>query len=104
MEKAGEAMSGAGQKQMVVTFKTDTSLIEALKAVPNRSEFIRTAILAALDSQCPLCGGLGVLTPNQKRHWDTFAKHHVLEECDDCHEVRITCCRNRAAGTHRETG
>jgi hypothetical protein len=95
-------MSGVGQKQIVVTFKTDESLIEALKAVPNRSEFIRTAILAALDSQCPLCGGRGTLTPNQKRHWETFSEYHVFEECDDCHEVRITCCGNQAAGAHAE--
>lgn len=89
-------MSSPGHKEVVVTFKADASLIEALKAVRNRSEFIRTAILAALDSYCPLCGGDGVLTPNQKRHWDAFAEHHALEECPACHEVHITCSQEHA--------
>ncbi len=84
-------MPGAKQKETVVTFKADTSLLEALKSVPNRSEFIRAAILRALDSFCPLCGGTGVLTPNQKTHWEKFARHHELRECDDCHEYHLVC-------------
>ena len=78
-------------KETVVTFKADASLLEALKAIPNRSEFIRTAILAALYSFCPLCQGAGVLTPNQKKHWDNFASRHPLRECGDCHEVHLVC-------------
>ncbi len=80
-------------KEIVVTFKADASLLGALKAIPNRSEFIRTAILTALDSFCPLCQGTGVLTPNQKKHWDTFAARHPLQECGDCHEVHLVCAQ-----------
>lgn len=77
----------------IVTFKADQSLLEALQGVENRSEFIRTALLAALDNICPVCKGRGILTPNQKEHWQTFASDHGLEECDDCHEFYLACRR-----------
>jgi hypothetical protein len=79
------------QKETVITFKADASLLDALRTIPNRSEFIRAAILSALDNHCPLCGGTGVLTPNQKRHWEAFAQRHPLRECEDCHEVHLVC-------------
>ena len=75
----------------VITFKVDESLLEAMRGVENRSEFIRSAILAALDNQCPLCKGTGVLTPQQKEHWEKFARDHSLEECEKCHEIRLVC-------------
>ena len=79
------------RKSNIVTFKADATLVEALEGIPNRSEFIRDAILAALDSTCPLCGGTGILSPKQREHWDTFAEAHVLRECADCHELHLVC-------------
>ena len=96
-------MSDAKLKESVITFKADTSLMEALRHIPNRSEFIRSAILSALDNYCPLCRGTGVLTPNQKRHWEEFTRHHTLRECDDCHEVRLVCEQDDADHHHAET-
>lgn len=90
-------MHESKHKETVVTFKADSSLLEALKGVRNRSEFIRSAILAALDSYCPLCGGSGVLTPNQKNHWDEFSRHHPLQECGQCHEVHLICAETDTA-------
>jgi hypothetical protein len=87
-------------KETVITFKVDTSLMEALRGVENRSEFIRTAILTALDNHCPLCRGSGVLTPNQKRHWEAFAQAHPLRECDDCHEVHLVCAQDESHHDH----
>ena len=84
-------MSNVKPMESVITFKADASLMEALRSIPNRSEFIRAAILAALDNHCPLCGGTGVLTPRQKTHWEVFARHHPLRECTDCHEVHLVC-------------
>jgi hypothetical protein len=77
----------------IITFKAHPSILEALRGVRNRSEFIRNAILAALDSACPLCKGTGILTPNQRKHWQSFAASHAVEECDDCHELRLVCAR-----------
>ena len=78
-------------KQEIVTFKVDRSLLEVLKDLPNRSEFIRQAILGALENICPLCQGTGSLSPNQRKHWERFSRSHSLEECENCHEVRLIC-------------
>lgn len=78
-------------KQEIVTFKVDQSLLEVLKDLPNRSEFIRQAILNALDNACPLCRGTGSLSPDQKRHWERFSRSHTLEECENCHEIHLIC-------------
>ena len=86
-------MAGEKVKAEVVTFKVDQSLLEAMKGVPNRSEFIRAAVLAALDSVCPVCKGTGILTPNQREHWSTFAADHLVQECDECHEFRLVCVK-----------
>jgi hypothetical protein len=80
-----------GSKNDIITFKVDETLRSAMRGIPNRSEFIRAAILAALDSVCPLCDGTGILTPNQRDHWNTFAGTHQLEECGHCHERTLVC-------------
>lgn len=85
------------RKQEIITFKADPSLLEAMKGVPNRSAFIRHAILAALDNVCPLCAGTGILTPQQKTHVQRFMADHDLETCDDCEAVHLVC---NAHGEH----
>jgi len=78
-------------KQEVISFKADDSLAEAMRGVPNRSDFIRSAILAALEGVCPMCMGTGILGPRQKQHWKDFAVNHPMKECPDCHERHLTC-------------
>ena len=85
----------ANGKTEVISFKADEALLNAMRGVSNRSEFIRSAILAALDGTCPLCSGTGTLTPNQMRHWNDLASDHSVEECEDCREIRLVCS-NRA--------
>jgi hypothetical protein len=75
----------------VLTFKVDKAMVKLLKGVPNRSEFIRVAILQALDSLCPFCRGTGVLTPHRKKHWNDLTKHHQKKECKECHEDVLVC-------------
>ena len=79
------------KKREIITFKVDEELAEAMRGIPNRSEFIRSAILVALDNRCPLCLGTGMLSPQQKRHWNLFARSHAVEECGDCHAFHIVC-------------
>lgn len=86
------------KKHEIITFKVDEALRKALQGVQNRSEFIRSAILAALDSVCPLCKGSGILTPDQRRHWDSFAKNHSFHECEDCHAVHLVCVASAEEG------
>jgi len=90
-------MTAVGQKEWVITFKADVSLLEALQRMPNRSDFIRAAILSALHNHCPLCRGTGLLTPNQKTHWEAFRQSHALRECAECHEVHLVCAPPDAA-------
>jgi RecJ-like exonuclease len=78
-------------KDEVITFKVDEALAEQLRLMPNRSEFIRQAVLQALNFECPLCHGAGTLTPNQMKHWETFSRHHHLVTCDVCGESHIAC-------------
>lgn len=78
-------------KAEVISFKADQALLRALEGIPNRSEFIRGAILAALDGVCPLCQGTGILTPQQKTHWQDFARHHQLRRCGQCQALHLVC-------------
>lgn len=73
-------MKMATTKQEIISFKVDSSLATAIKRVPNRSEFIRRAILSALDNTCPVCLGSGTLTPHQKSKWEQFLKKHGMED------------------------
>ena len=99
----------AKQKKGVVvtfhaTFKVDDSLYELFKGMPNRSEFIRTALLVAFKNVCPVCQGRGVLTPHQKAHWENFSLDHSLQECPECHEWHIICFRTPKAGLPKSRG
>lgn len=79
------------QKSEVVSFKAEPELLRALRGIENRSEFIRRAVLAALEGTCPLCMGSGTLSKRQQRHWAELARDHTIEECEECHEYRIVC-------------
>jgi hypothetical protein len=85
------ATAKENQGTEVITFKADRDLMKLLKGIRNRSEFIRTAILGALDNVCPVCHGSGVLTPHSKQHWNDLARHHNVKECKDCHEDILVC-------------
>jgi hypothetical protein len=93
-------MSPARKKREIVTFKVDEPLLAAMNGMANRSEFIRAAILSALDNVCPLCKGSGIMSPDQRTHWVEFAEHHALAECDDCHAVHLVC--EASTAEHKE--
>ena len=78
-------------KDEVITFKVDPDLAEVLRRIPNRSQFIRSAVLNSLDHICPLCQGLGILSPDQKQHWQDFTEHHGITECSTCGSVHLVC-------------
>ncbi|MEA2031145.1 MAG: ribbon-helix-helix domain-containing protein [candidate division Zixibacteria bacterium] len=90
------------RKSEIVTFKVDESLLKILKGIPNRSNFIRSALLSALDNTCPLCMGTGILTPAQRSHWEQFAQDHSIEECNNCHEMHLVCSHDTES--HKRSG
>lgn len=83
------------KKPEIITFKVDAALWEELKTIPNRSEFIRSAILTALEGACPLCRGTGILSVAQRKHWDAFIQTHALEECGACQAVHLVCAEQK---------
>lgn len=92
-------MSTNKSKSEIITFKVDAALSTAMEGLPNRSDFIRRALIAALESTCPLCCGTGVLTADQHRHWQTFAQSHTVEKCGHCQEIHIVCHQEKAPST-----
>jgi hypothetical protein len=90
------------RKDEVITFKVDEALARTLRGVPNRSEFIRAAVLAALENSCPLCGGSGMLSPPQQQHWERFAATHRLEECEECRALRLVCPAGEEEALHTD--
>jgi hypothetical protein len=86
-----EEVTTVKKKEEVITFKVEEALARAMDGIPNRSEFIRSAILSALKNICPLCNGTGMLTPDQVRHYENFKKNHVIEECTNCHAFHLVC-------------
>ncbi|HOD50099.1 MAG TPA: CopG family transcriptional regulator [Candidatus Hydrogenedentes bacterium] len=86
------------KKHEIITFKVDEGLSHAMQGIGNRSEFIRRAILAALENVCPLCLGAGALSPEQRKHWDRFSATHNVEECENCHAMHIVCVAAGSSG------
>ena len=85
----------------VISFKVDDALKKAMEGISNRSEFIRAAILAALDDTCPLCKGTGILTPHQHEHWQEFSKNHVMRKCKECDSWILSCKKGNAPPTDK---
>jgi hypothetical protein len=93
-------MKRSGRKEETITFKADQPLAEALKLVANRSEFIRKAVLHALENACPLCQGRGLLTPEQQKHWAGFLASHTLEKCGQCQAIHLVCEAGQGGDPH----
>ncbi len=72
------------QKQTVVSFRVDQHLAEILNELPDKSAFIRDAILQRFHTVCPFCHGRGVL-PQLLAEW---LKAHT----PDFEVVECTCC------------
>ena len=75
------------QKQTVVSFRVDQHLAEMLDHLPDKSTFIREALLRRFHTACPFCGGRGVL-PQILADW--FQAH-----TPDFEPLECTCCHYR---------
>lgn len=69
----------------------DEELSRQLKDIPNRSEFIRSAIALALKRVCPLCHGQGSLSDLQKIYLDDFLKDHQFVRAEEEKENFLIC-------------
>jgi len=72
------------QKKQIVAFKVEDGLADFLDALPNKSEFIRKAILAQFGMTCPLCTGTGVVDKGIHNHYASVLADHNTRPCEKC--------------------
>lgn len=72
------------RKSQIVAFKVEDELAEFLDKLPNKSEFIRRAILAQFNMTCPLCTGSGVVPSGIHHHFSEVIDHHSARPCEKC--------------------
>ena len=89
-------------KQTVVSFRVDQHLAEVLNSLPDKSAFIRDAILRRFYTTCPFCQGRGVL-PQMILNW-------LLTQIPEYDALECTCCHYNypaelfASEPHQEQG
>lgn len=71
-------------KDKIVAFKVEEELAEFLAKLPNKSEFIRRAILAQFNMACPLCTGSGVVPRGLHDHYSTLLDAQSSRPCTEC--------------------
>lgn len=74
----------AHAKTEVVAFKVEAELAELLNKLPNKSAFIRKAIVAQLGMACPLCHGAGVVPRGVHDHFAPLLAQYNHRSCDGC--------------------
>jgi hypothetical protein len=72
------------EKSQIVAFKVDADLADFLDRLPNKSEFIRRAILAQFSMTCPLCTGSGVVPSGIHDHFEHVIEHNSARPCEKC--------------------
>ena len=76
--------AAAPQKKNIVAFKVEDDLAEFLNNLPNKSDFIRKAILAQFGMTCPLCAGSGVVPRGLHEHFKPVIEGHAHRACEKC--------------------
>src|SRR5438874_5140567 len=71
-------------KSQIVAFKVEDELAAFLDKLPNKSEFIRRAILAQFSMTCPLCTGSGVVPSGIHHHFEHVIEHNSARPCEKC--------------------
>ena len=77
----------ARQKQTVVSFRVDQHLAEILNNLPDKSTFIRDAVLRRFHTACPFCNGQGVI-PKLIADW-------LEAQLPDYESFACACCHYR---------
>jgi len=91
------------QKSQIVAFKVEQELAEFLDKLPNKSEFIRRAILAQFGMTCPLCTGSGVVPRGIHDHYKPVITEHNKRPCEKCrNDVAVPLNADAAPSTDRK--
>lgn len=77
-------------KPRTVAVKIEAELADFLDRLPNKSAFIRQAILAQFGTACPLCAGSGQVPAGLNAHYAPVLAGHRRRACSRCeHEELI---------------
>lgn len=71
-------------KQVAVSFKADERLAELLNQIPNKSEFIRNALMSMIATTCPLCKGQGSVSPGVHEQFQLMIHTRRQHPCVTC--------------------
>ena len=71
-------------KSQIVAFKVEAELAKFLDKLPNKSDFIRKAIIAQFGMNCPLCTGSGVVPRGVHDHFKPVIAEHNKRPCEKC--------------------
>ena len=71
-------------KSKIVAFKVEEEIAEFLNNLPNKSDFIRKAILAQFGMTCPLCSGTGVVPRGIHEHYKPLIAKYNQRACEKC--------------------
>jgi hypothetical protein len=71
-------------KSKIVAFKVEEDLAEFLNDLPNKSDFIRKAILSQFGMTCPLCSGSGVVPRGIHEHYKPVIAEQNRKPCEKC--------------------
>src|SRR5439155_11975940 len=71
-------------RSKIVAFKVEEELAEFLNDLPNKSDFIRKAILAQFGMTCPLCAGSGVVPRGVHDHYKPVIAEYSHRACEKC--------------------
>src|ERR1700677_959846 len=78
--------TGKTGKTEIVAFKVEEELASFLNNLPNKSEFIRRAIVAQCGMRCPLCTGSGVVPRGLHIHYKPIITEQNTRPCERCHD------------------
>lgn len=77
-------MARKSPKSKIVAFKVEEELADFLDNLPNKSDFIRKAVLAQFGMTCPLCAGSGVVPRGIHDHYKAVITEHNKRPCEKC--------------------
>jgi hypothetical protein len=71
-------------RDRIISFKVNPELGRLLDALPNKSDFIRQAILTQFRAICPFCRGKGVVPRGLGEHYTGVFACHRHVRCAGC--------------------
>jgi hypothetical protein len=77
-------MARKAPKSKIVAFKVEEELADFLDNLPNKSDFIRKAVLAQFGMTCPLCTGSGVVPRGLHDHYKPVIETQNTRACEKC--------------------